>query len=92
METVTEDLPMEAELVRRVKLTFKDSLIKEPLIYKMSTNYNVITNIEIANITATEGWVILTVTGTDRELDKAFQWMLAQDVIIQSKQFDNNEQ
>ena len=74
---------MEISFSKYVKLTFPDTLIKQPLIYKMAQNYGVITNIEQANVNDFEGWVLLEITGTNNELDKALQWLADQGVHVQ---------
>jgi len=68
---------------KRAKLTFPDLLIKKPLIHEMTKYYDVVTSIEKADVKITEGWVILEITGTGSEMDKAFQWLVDQGVTVQ---------
>jgi ABC-type methionine transport system ATPase subunit len=72
------------EFDKKVKLIFTDSLIKKPLLYEMAQKYSIITNIETANINKSEGWVILTVTGTGSQMDEAFQWIADQGAVVQT--------
>tara|TARA_Y100000310_G_C20615232_1_gene780272 strand:- start:574 stop:840 length:267 start_codon:yes stop_codon:yes gene_type:complete len=76
--------PFGVEFSKKVKLIFTDSLIKKPLIYEMAQKYSIITNIEKANINESEGWVILTVTGTGSQMDEAFQWIADQGAAVQT--------
>ena len=48
---------------RRVKLTFLNDKIKDPLIYQMGHEFNVVTNIRMADITSEIGWVMLGLVG-----------------------------
>ena len=75
--------PMGVKFGKKVKLTFSNCLITKPLIYEMTHIYDIITNIEQADIKNSEGWVILEVNGTGSEMDKAFQWMADQGVEVQ---------
>lgn len=55
----------------RLKLTFPEQLIKEPIIYTLSKRFDVVTNIRRADIREDTGWVVMEVTGTDQRLDEA---------------------
>ena len=44
--------------LKRVRFTFLDRLIKEPVIYRMGHDYNVITNIRRADVQEGVGWVM----------------------------------
>ena len=69
---------------KQVYLVFSKSLIQRPLIHEMSKKYSIIVNIGKADIDKRKGWVILTATGMDSQMDKAFQWMADQGVIVQT--------
>ena len=53
----------------RVRLTFPPERITEPVIHNIGHQYNIITNIRRANVTADEGWVVLEITGDADELE-----------------------
>lgn len=55
----------------RVRLSFPQSQITEPVIYNIGKQYNVVTNIRRANVTADTGWVVLEITGEADELERA---------------------
>ena len=81
---ITQGSPMGVEFEKKVKLTFSNCLITQPLIYEMSKIYDVVTNIEKAEVTTTDGWVIMSVSGTGKEQDKALQWLADQGVMVQT--------
>jgi L-aspartate semialdehyde sulfurtransferase ferredoxin len=56
---------------QRLKLTFPEPLIREPVIYTLGKRFDVVTNIRRADIRETTGWVIMEVTGTEQRLDEA---------------------
>jgi ABC-type methionine transport system ATPase subunit len=55
----------------RVRLSFPPSQITEPVIYNIGKQYDVVTNIRRANVTADTGWVVLEITGEADELERA---------------------
>jgi ABC-type methionine transport system ATPase subunit len=60
---------------KRVKLTFPQQLIKEPVIFSMARQFNVIPNIRRARVTETVGEMILEFEGEDGDLEKGMQWL-----------------
>ena len=60
--------------LRRIRLTFPETMIKEPIIYRMGHEFQVITNIRMADVDARVGWVILELDGTDDEIQRAIEW------------------
>ena len=60
--------------LRRIRLTFPETLIREPIIYQMGHEFQVITNIRMADVDERVGWVILELDGTDEEIERAIQW------------------
>jgi len=67
---------------RRVKLTFLNDKIKDPLIYQMGHEFNVVTNIRMADITSEIGWVMLGLVGDTTEIDKALAWAQANGIQV----------
>ena len=58
---------------RLVHLVFPSVQIKEPLIWKLGKDFDVVTNIRRANVTKDFGWVDLEIEGADDEIDRAVQ-------------------
>jgi ABC-type methionine transport system ATPase subunit len=61
--------------MQRVRLTFLDRLIKEPVIYQMGRDFGVVTNIRRADIQEGIGWVLLELEGEDDEIERALKWV-----------------
>ncbi len=61
--------------LKRVRFTFLDRLIKEPVIYRMSHDFNVITNIRRADVQEGVGWVILELEGEILEIERSLEWV-----------------
>lgn len=60
---------------RRVKLTFPQQLIKEPVIFTMAKNYEVMPNIRRARVTDTVGEMVLELEGSEENLEKGIQYL-----------------
>ncbi|MCH8847534.1 MAG: NIL domain-containing protein [Chloroflexi bacterium] len=61
-------------MVQRVRLTFLDRLIKEPVVYQLGKKFDIVTNIRRADIQEGIGWVILELEGDDAEIDRGLEW------------------
>lgn len=67
---------------RRVKFTFPTQLIKEPIIHRLSHQYQVVTNIRRADVREDMGWVILELEGEESEIDCGIEWISSQGVRV----------
>jgi L-aspartate semialdehyde sulfurtransferase ferredoxin len=70
--------------IRRVRLTFVDHLIKQPVVYELGRQFNVITNIRRADVQENVGWVILELDGPEAEIDRALDWVRSLGIRIDS--------
>lgn len=60
---------------RRLSLTYPSHLIKEPVIYTVAREYNLVPNIRKARITDTTGEVIVDLQGQEEDLDKSVAYL-----------------
>lgn len=60
--------------VQRLRFTFPTDLIKEPVIYLIGQRFEVITNIRMADVDESTGWVILELEGDAGEIDRSVAW------------------
>ena len=68
---------------KRVKLTFPQDLIKEPVIFNMARKFDVIPNIRRARVTETVGEMILEVEGEDENVEKGIEALKQQGVNVE---------
>ncbi|MCC6386962.1 MAG: NIL domain-containing protein [Dehalococcoidia bacterium] len=68
--------------VKRVRFTFPEALIQEPVIYLMGHEFRVITNVRMADVDEKTGWVILELEGDADEIDRSLAWAQAKGVRI----------
>ena len=53
---------------QRVKFTFEETLVKEPVIYELGHKFKIVTNIRRAEVGETLGWVVLELDGEESEI------------------------
>lgn len=68
---------------KRVKLTFPQHLIKEPVIFTMAKKYDVMPNIRRARVTETVGEMVLELEGTEENLGKGIQSLRDQGIEVE---------
>jgi ABC-type methionine transport system ATPase subunit len=59
----------------RVRLTFPETLIRQPIIGRMVQEFDVMPNIRRANVEETVGWVICELGGDDDDVERAIEWL-----------------
>jgi len=72
----------------RVKLTFPQDLIKEPVIFSMAKQFNVMPNIRRARITETVGEMVLELEGEDNDLDKGIAFVREKGIEVEMVEGD----
>ena len=60
---------------RRVHLVFPESLVKEPVLFRMAKQFDVMPNIRRAKVSETLGELVLELDGTEENLDKGIQYL-----------------
>ncbi|MDP2167540.1 MAG: NIL domain-containing protein [Thermodesulfovibrionales bacterium] len=68
---------------KRVKLTFPQHLIKEPVIFAMAKKFDVMPNIRRARVTETVGEMVLELEGEEKNLGKGIQYLRDQGVEVE---------
>jgi ABC-type methionine transport system ATPase subunit len=66
----------------RVKLTFPQNLIKEPVIFTMAKKFDIIPNIRRARVT-TVGEMVLELDGPDENVEKGIESLKQQGVDVE---------
>jgi len=73
---------------QRVKLTFPQHLIKEPVIFVMARKYDVMPNIRRARVTENVGEMVLELEGTEENLGKGIQSLKEQGITVELAEGD----
>ena len=67
---------------RHFIFTFNQEQIREPIIYNLGQQFNVITNIRRADLSEDEGWVVLELEGTEDNIEQGIAWVTSKGVRI----------
>jgi len=67
---------------KKVKFTFPQDMIKQPVIYELAKKYKVITNIRRADVRDDMGWVVLELEGDEKEIERGLKWVTSTGVRI----------
>ncbi len=67
---------------RRVMLTFSEELVKEPIIYNLGQQFKVVTNIHLADLSKSKGWIMLELEGDERDIEDSITWMTSKGVRV----------
>jgi ABC-type methionine transport system ATPase subunit len=67
---------------QRVKFTFMPELVKEPIIYRLGQEFNLVTNIRRADVREDMGWVVLELDGDDTEIQRGLDWVASTGVRV----------
>ena len=67
---------------KRVKFTFPEQLITEPVIYALGRKFDIITNIRRAEVRDDTGWVVLELEGDEAEITNGVDWVISTGVRV----------
>jgi ABC-type methionine transport system ATPase subunit len=68
---------------RSVVFTFPEELIREPIIYNLGQQFNIVTNILQADVTEDRGRVVLELEGKDEEIEAGITWVISRGVRVE---------
>ena len=67
---------------RRVRFTFPKEMITDPLIHKLGTKFQIVTNIRRADVREDIGWVVLELEGDEGEIESGLEWIRSKGVRV----------
>ena len=76
---------------RRMMFTFPQEHLKEPIIYNLSHQFQIVTNILQADITDDKGWMIVELEGDSEEIENGIAWVTARGVRVEPVDGDTVE-
>ena len=68
--------------IKRVKFTYEQEMIKEPIISMLSKDFDLVTNIRRADVREDMGWGVLEIEGEEDEIQKALDWVATKGVRV----------
>lgn len=66
-----------------LRFRFDIQSVREPIVYRMGTQFGVSTNIVRANVGREGGWVELELVGGDEDVASAVQWARQRGVVVE---------
>ncbi len=73
---------------KRIKLTFPQELIKEPVIFTMAKKFDVMPNIRRAKVTESVGEVVLELEGSEKNLEAGIAYLREHGVKVETAEGD----
>jgi len=67
---------------KQMMFTFPEELIKEPIIFNLAREFNVVTNIRRADVTESKGWVVLELAGEEQDIENGIAWVISKGVRV----------
>jgi len=67
---------------RQVIFTFSSSAIRDPIIYTLSQQFNIVTNILRADLAEDSGWIMLELRGSKDNIEQGIAWAISKGVRI----------
>ena len=68
---------------RRVRLTYPQDMIQEPLLFRMAKKYDVLPNIRRARVTESVGEIVLELQGKADDLEKGLDFLRKRGVEVE---------
>jgi len=66
----------------RFHVRFHEAIVKEPIIYQIGREYNVVTNVRRADVRETTGWVDVELSGDAAEIECAVAGLRTKGCIV----------
>ena len=67
---------------KKVTLTFSESVIRDPIIYTLSRQFNLLTNIIRADLAEDSGWIIVELEGSNSDIEQGITWATSKGVRV----------
>jgi ABC-type methionine transport system ATPase subunit len=68
---------------KTIRFTYPEHLLDQPLIYRLIREFDLLTNILDAHVTADEGRLLLLVRGEDEQVKRGLAWIAEQGVQVE---------
>jgi ABC-type methionine transport system ATPase subunit len=67
---------------QKVRFTYPEHLRDQPLLYQLSHQFDLVTNILEARVTGDESWLILAVRGDLEQVERGLAWIAERGVQV----------
>jgi L-aspartate semialdehyde sulfurtransferase ferredoxin len=73
---------------RKVMLKYPEALIKEPVLFRMAREFDVMPNIRRARVTETIGEIVAELDGAPEDLERGIQYLKQEGVLVEPVEGD----
>lgn len=63
---------------KRYRLTYPLGLLDKPILHTLIRRFDILTNIRSANVSDSEGWMIVDLEGEEAEVEAGLAWATSQ--------------
>jgi L-aspartate semialdehyde sulfurtransferase ferredoxin len=74
---------------KRIKLTFPQDLVREPVIFTMAKKFDVMPNIRRAKVSESIGEVVLELEGSEKSLEEGIAYLRERGVKVEAAEGEN---
>ncbi len=67
---------------KQVMFTFPQEMVKEPIIYNLGRQFEIVTNIRRADVTENRGWVVLELEADEKDIEQGIAWVISKGVRV----------
>jgi hypothetical protein len=72
----------------RFHVRFPEDKVKEPIIYQIGREYNIVTNVRRADVRETTGWVDVELSGEIAEIERALDGLRKKGCVVDPIELD----
>jgi ABC-type methionine transport system ATPase subunit len=73
---------------RKVMLKYPEELIKEPVLFRMAKEFDVMPNIRRARVTETIGEIVAELEGAPESLERGIEYLIQEGVLVEPVEGD----
>lgn len=67
---------------KRVLLTLPQEILREPIVYTLGQQFNVVTNIHQAEVAEDRGWLMVELEGQEADIEQGIAWATSKGVKV----------
>jgi ABC-type methionine transport system ATPase subunit len=71
--------------------TFTEEQVREPIIYNLGQQFNIVTNIRRADLSEDAGWIVLELEGDEDDIEQGIAWVTSKGVRVDPANRDITE-
>ena len=70
-------------MAKKILINFPQELLKEPIIYTLGNQFDVVVNIKRASVSEDSGWAELELKGDAKQVEEGIAWMIGRGMRVE---------